>query len=102
MLRHRSNGGRLSGKLDAGRSGKPSSRIFDEVTVSRHEVIGKIWYRLKLYLRIEWKKILQKITMGKITLAKGRWLFMTDYWSDPLMYQFVGQHITVPLNPPRA
>lgn len=75
--------------------------IFDEIRISLQEVVTKIWFRLKLYLRIEWDSLASKIRSGKITLNKARWTFAHDFGTDPLLYQFSGTQILVSLHPPR-
>lgn len=62
------------------------TRVFDEVSVTVQETMARIWFRLKLYLRIEWRKLATAVRSGKITLAKARWHFTNDFGLDPLQY----------------
>lgn len=75
--------------------------IFYETTITLQEVVAKIWFRLKLYLKIEWDSLANKIRIGKITLTKARRTFARDFGTDPQLYQFSGSQILVSLHPPR-
>lgn len=62
----------------------------------------KIWYKMILYMKIEWSKYQNKIFQGSILEDQAKYLFRFDFGQNDLVYTITIQQLTftqMPLEP---
>lgn len=64
-----------------------------------HKSTAKLWHHIKVYYRIERKKLYSKVNnYGRLSIDDARWLFVKDFGSDSILYRFT--EIGILLAPP--
>lgn len=59
----------------------------DGHVASLYELVAKVWHRIKVYFRLEWKKLVCKVKRRNITLDKARWRFSSNFGQDIEVFQ---------------
>lgn len=63
---------------------------FDEVVVSSVGMICRIWHQLRVYLQVEWGKLVGAVKQGKLSLVEIRRLFYRDFGGAAELYTVEG------------
>lgn len=77
---------------------------FEQRFIEYRETVAKIWFQVKLYVRVEWNKLMLARNVSRITLAKARRQFVTDLTSVQYrpfpVHHILGAFLRFPLFPP--
>lgn len=80
---------------------KARCSLVEDKRTSTRAIIKKNWHRFRVYLHIEWKKLLCKVKEGRLDTHKARPSFICIAGIDEATYTFEGKGIVVAPSRPR-
>lgn len=68
---------------------------------NHNRIIRKSWHRLGMYLRKEWRYLVRKVHLGKISASEAEEIICDQFGRNPTIWNLHGLTLEVPPVPPR-